>query len=256
MIIASPPGNASAAAGRAIAIGRGCGIMAVNIITESRDRMPITFEQIRENEEIAAYIRKADESLCALGYTEHSFAHVGKVAEQARRILLFLGQDERTAELAAMAGWLHDIGNVINRIDHAQSGAVMAFRILDKLGMPPEETATIITAIGNHDESTAYPVNAVAAALILADKMDVRANRVRNQDMSTFDIHDRVNYSVKRNDVDLQPGEICLRLTIDTNVCAVMDYFEIFMQRMLLCRKAADRLGLRFGLEINGQRML
>lgn len=216
----------------------------------------ITLEQIKQSREIRSYIQKADESLCALGYTEHSFAHVGRVSALAGQILLFLGYDARTAELAMIAGWLHDIGNVINRIDHAQSGAVMAFRILDKMGADPEEVATIITAIGNHDEGTAFPVNPVAAALILADKTDVRANRVRNQDPSTFDIHDRVNFSVKSGEVTLQPGEICLHLTIDTTVCAVMDYFEIFLQRMLLCRKAAEKLGLRFGLEINGQCMM
>ena len=169
---------------------------------------PLNFDDIRQNREIAAYIRKADESLIALGYTEHSFAHVGRVADLARRILLWLGHDPRTAELAAIAGWLHDIGNVVNRIDHAQSGAVMAFRILDKLGFAPDETATVITAIGNHDEGTAFPVNAVAAALIIADKTDVRANRVRNQDMASFDIHDRVNYSVKQSEVLLEPGVI------------------------------------------------
>ena len=132
----------------------------------------------------------------------------------------------------------------------------MAFRILDKLGFPPEETATVITAIGNHDERTAFPVNPVAAALILADKTDVRANRVRNKDLATFDIHDRVNYSVRRSEVRLGAGEILLVLEIDTSVCALMDYFEIFLDRMLLCRKAAEKLGVRFGLEINGQTMM
>lgn len=218
--------------------------------------MSVTFDNIRQNAEIAAYIRKADESLAALGYTEHSFAHVGRAADVARRILLWLGCDARTAELAAIAGWLHDIGNVVNRIDHAQSGAVMAFRILDKLGFAPEETATVITAIGNHDEGTAFPVNAVAAALILADKTDVRANRVRNKDKTTFDIHDRVNFSVKESQVLFEEGVIRLALTIDTDFCAVMDYFEIFLDRMILCRKAAEKLGVRFALFINGQAML
>lgn len=220
--------------------------------------MAITLKQIKESPEINSYIRKADESLCALGYTEHSFAHVGKVSELASGILEQLGYDARTCELAAMAGWLHDIGNVINRIDHAQSGAVMAFRILDNMGADPDEIATIITAIGNHDEGTAFPVNPVAAALILADKTDVRENRVRNRELVTFDIHDRVNFSVKENSVTLDKEEklICLHLTIDTAICPVMDYFEIFMQRMLLCGKAADKLGLRFALEINGQRMM
>ena len=220
--------------------------------------MSITLEQIKASQEINSYIRKADESLSAMGFTEHSFAHVGKVSTLAWRILEVLGYDARTCELAAMAGWLHDIGNVVNRIDHAQSGAVMAFRILDNMGAAPEEIATIITAIGNHDEGTAFPVNPVAAALILADKTDVRANRVRNQDPATFDIHDRVNFSVKANEVTLDaPGkEICLHLTIDTTVCSVLEYFEIFMQRMLLCRRAAEELGLHFSLEINGQKMM
>ena len=161
--------------------------------------MKITFEDVKKNPVVSTYIRKADESLLARGYTEHSFAHVTRVAEDASRILLTLGYDEREAELAKIAGYLHDIGNVINRIDHAQSGAVMAFRILDNMGADPEDIATIITAIGNHDESTAFPVNAVAAALILADKADVRRSRVRNNDISKFDIHDRVNYSVKKS---------------------------------------------------------
>lgn len=219
--------------------------------------MKITFEDVRNNEAVKTYIQKADESLIALGYTEHSFAHVTKVAKIANDILLTLGYSERDAELARIAGYLHDIGNVINRIDHAQSGAVMAFRILDKMGADPEDIATIITAIGNHDESTAFPVNPVAAALILADKTDVRYTRVRNQDFSNFDIHDRVNYSVKESEVWVEKNShIELRLKIDTENCAVMDYFEIFLNRMILCRKAAERLGLQFWLVINGQRLI
>ena len=218
--------------------------------------MQITLQEIKKSEEIKSYIQKADESLSALGYTEHSFAHVGKVSAQASEILTMLGYDERTAELAAIAGWLHDIGNVINRVDHAQSGAVMAFRILDKMGFPPEEVSTIITAIGNHDEHTAFPVNAVAAALIIADKTDVRENRVRSKDMSTFDIHDRVNFAVKKSEVELRDGEILLKLSVDTNVCSVIDYFEIFLERMRLCKRAAQKLGQNFAFEINGQKMM
>ncbi len=219
--------------------------------------MKITFEEIQKSEVIQTYIRKADESLIALGYTEHSFAHVTKVAQLARDILLTLDYSEREAELAQIAGYLHDIGNVVNRIDHAQSGAVMAFRILDNMGADPEDIATIITAIGNHDESTAFPVNPVAAALILADKTDVRYTRVRNQDFSSFDIHDRVNYSVKESVVQVEKGShIELQLKIDTKMCAVMDYFEIFLNRMILCRKAAEKLGLQFWLVINGQRLI
>ncbi|MBR4019143.1 MAG: HD domain-containing protein, partial [Clostridia bacterium] len=161
-------------------------------------------------------------------------------------------------ELAEIAGYMHDIGNVVNRADHAQSGAVMAFRILDHMGMDPEDIADVITAIGNHDEGTARPVSDIAAALILADKGDVRYTRVRNMKKEDFDIHDRVNYSVKKSDliIDAESKTITLVLSIDTEFCAVMDYFEIFMGRMLLCRKAAERLGLQFGIVINEQEIL
>lgn len=219
--------------------------------------MKITFEDIKNNNKINTYIKKADESLTALGYTEHSFAHVTKVAETASYILLELGYDKREAELAKIAGYIHDIGNIVNREDHAQSGAIMAFRILDNLNCDPEDIATIVTAIGNHDEKTAFPVNPVAVALILADKTDVRYTRVRNNDASTFDIHDRVNYSVKKSKVIVNKDDfIELQLKIDTEVCPLMDYFEIFLDRMLLCRKAAEKLGEKFILVINGQRML
>jgi len=218
----------------------------------------IKFEDVRNSEEIKTYIKKADESLIELGYTEHSFSHVGKVANQANTLLLKLGYYERTAELASIAGYMHDIGNVVNRVDHAQSGAIMAFRILDKMGMDVTEIATIISAIGNHDESTAVPVNEVAAALILADKSDVRRSRVRNRDIATFDIHDRVNYSVESSSLTLneESKDIILKLSIDTKICAVMDYFEIFLGRMLLCRRAAAYLKLRFKLVINEVELL
>lgn len=214
----------------------------------------ITYEDIKNSEEVQTYIKKADESLVELGYTEHSFAHVGKVANQAQDILLKLGYGERTAELAKIAGYMHDIGNVVNRVDHAQSGAIMAFRILDKMQMDVDEIATIISAIGNHDESTAVPVNAVAAALILADKSDVRRSRVRNTDTTTFDIHDRVNYSVESSNliIDTENKYSILELKIDTKLFTIMDYFEIFLGRMLLCRRASDFLKLRFKLVING----
>ena len=158
----------------------------------------LTCEDVKNNSAVRTYIQRADESLTALGYTEHSFAHVMHVAETAKYILETLDFPPRTVELARIAGYLHDIGNLVNRIDHSQSGAVMAFRLLDHLDCDPEEIATIVTAIGNHDEGTGQPVNAVAAALILADKSDVRRSRVRNKDMSTFDIHDRVNYAVEK----------------------------------------------------------
>ena len=217
----------------------------------------ITWQDVVNDEAVKTYIKKADESLIALGYTEHSFTHVGRVAQVAGEILTTLGYPEREVELAQIAGYLHDIGNVVNRTDHAQSGAIMAFRILDRMGMEADEISTVITAIGNHDESTAFPVNAVAAALILADKTDVRYSRVRNHDFATFDIHDRVNYSVKESHVTVEKDlHIELNLTIDTSVCAVMDYFEIFINRMVLCRKAAEKLGLKFRLVINGQTIL
>lgn len=220
--------------------------------------MFITYDAVKSNAAIRAYIEKADQSLIALGFTEHSFAHVTLVSENAARILSALGADEKDIETVRIAGYLHDIGNVVNRIDHAQSGAIMAFRLLDNLGADPEQIATIITAIGNHDESTAYPVNAVAAALILADKTDVRCTRVRNKDASTFDIHDRVNFAVKKSSVQIntEKMEICLKLHIDTTICSVTDYFEIFLARMILCRKAAEKLGLKFILRINGQKLM
>lgn len=216
----------------------------------------VTFEDVKNNPDIRAYISKADESLIALGYTEHSFAHVTKVAESAAEILHTLGHSDHEIELVKIAGYLHDIGNIVNRIDHAQSGAVMAFRLLDRMNMPPEDIATIVTAIGNHDESTAFLVNAVAAALIIADKTDVRRSRVRNRSVAQFDIHDRVNYSVTASDVKIAQDSICLELTIEQEYCSVLEYFEIFLTRMLLCRKAAEALGVEFSLVINGQRMM
>lgn len=218
--------------------------------------MQITLEDVRHNRAVNAYIEKADESLIALGFTEHSYPHVLKVADTASKILLALGHSERDAELARIAGYLHDIGNVINRVDHAQSGAVMAFRLLDNMGADPEDIATIITAIGNHDEKTAFPVNSVAAALILADKTDVRRSRVRKQPVEQFDIHDRVNYSVTGADLDITAEAVTLHITIETELCNVLEYFEIFLDRMLLCRRAAAQLGVEFHLVVNGQQMM
>ena len=218
----------------------------------------MTFEEIKNDEAIRTYISQADASLIALGFTEHSFAHVTKVAETAGYILETLGYSDRTVELAKIAGFLHDIGNLVNRVEHSQSGAVMAFRILDKLGFDPAEIALITTAIGNHDEGTGVPVNEVAAALILADKSDVRRTRVRNNDTTSFDIHDRVNYSVTKTEIKINTAKtiIKLKLFIDTDVGTVMDYFEIFLERMILCRKAAEKLGLEFKLIINEQQLL
>lgn len=218
----------------------------------------MTYEQIKQDGAIKTYIRQADASLGALGFTEHSFAHVGRVAEIAGYILETLGYPERTVELAKIAGYMHDIGNVVNRVDHSQSGAVMAFRILDKMGFPAEEIAMIVTAIGNHDEGTGVPVDPMAAALILADKSDVRRSRVRTKEISGFDIHDRVNYSVTNSALKINEShtQVELKLSVDTHFSSVMDYFGIFMNRMILCRKAADKLGLEFKLVINEQQLI
>ena len=218
----------------------------------------ITYEQLKQNEEIRTYIRKADESLNTLGFTEHSFAHVCKVAETAADILETLDFNAHAIEIVKIAAYLHDIGNLVNRVEHSQSGAVMAFRLLDHMDMPAEDIATIVTAIGNHDEGTGVAVNAIAAALILADKSDVRRSRVRNRDFSRFDIHDRVNYSVRQAQLMINEDKsvITLILDIDTAVSSVMDYFEIFLGRMTMCRKAAETLGLHFKLVINGQELL
>lgn len=218
----------------------------------------IRFIDIKNSEEIRTYIKQADISLKAMGFTEHSFAHCTKCAEVAGWLLTELEYSENEIELVKIAAYMHDIGNVVNRADHAQSGAIMAFRILDKMGMNSEAVAAVITAIGNHDEHTAFPVNAVAAALIIADKTDVRRSRVRNRATIHTDIHDRVNYAVESTDLQLDKElkRITLYLTIDTEICAVMEYFEIFISRMILCRKAANYFGYNFKLNINGSALL
>ncbi|MBO5287114.1 MAG: HD domain-containing protein [Clostridia bacterium] len=218
----------------------------------------ITYEEVKSNPAIRAYIKKADESLLALGFTEHSFAHVSLVAERAEYILKELGYPQREIELVKIASFLHDIGNIVNRREHSQSGAVMAFRILDNMNMDPEEIATIVTAIGNHDEGEGEAVNPVAAALIIADKSDVRRTRVRNISPHSFDIHDRVNYSVEKSSLDLNEDKtkIVLSLKIDTSISPVMDYFEIFLNRMVMCKKASKALKLDFGLIINNQTII
>ena len=231
--------------------------MWINNVQENADRFPL-FNRIKQDHDIGVYIKAQNESLQAMGYTEHCFEHVTLVAEKAGYILETLGYDERTVELVKIAGYLHDIGNLVNRDDHSQSGAIMAFRILTELGFPPEEIATITTAIGNHDEKTGQPVNDVAAALIIADKSDVRRGRVRNNDSSTFDIHDRVNYSVKKAELKINEAHtiIKLKLSVDTKFGSVMDYFEIFLERMQLCKKTAKTLGLDFKLMINETQLM
>lgn len=220
--------------------------------------MNFTLEDIKKNEKISMYVKMADKSLASLGYTEHSFAHVGVVAENAGYILATLGYSAHETELARIAGYMHDIGNVVNRINHSQSGAIIAFRLLDNLGMDAADASEIVMAIGNHDEGTGTPVSSIAAALIIADKADVRRSRVRNRDEATFDIHDRVNYSVKESELKINKEHtlIKLKLSIDTHYCSVMDFFEIFMERMVLCRAAAEKLGLRFKLIINEQQLM
>ena len=217
----------------------------------------MTYEQIKVNDAVRTYIMQADASLAALGYTEHSFAHVGRVAEMTGYILTTLGKNDRIAELGRIAGFLHDIGNLVNRVDHSQSGAIMAFRLLDRMDFPPEEISLIVTAIGNHDEGTGVPVNELAAALILADKSDVRRSRVRTKYAADFDIHDRVNYSVTKSELTIDDTHtiVELKLEVDTQFSPVLDYFAIFTNRMLLCRQAAETLGLHFKLTINGQQL-
>lgn len=221
----------------------------------------ITYEYIRRNKDIQTYINYADAALSTIGYTEHSNAHVERAAASAYMILTTLGYEQRTCELAKIAAYMHDIGNVINRIDHAQSGAVMAFRLLDNLGMPANEISLIVSAIGNHDEGTAAPVTPIAAALIIADKSDVRRSRVRSADGAFVpttenlakDIHDRVNYAVEKSSLYFSEDkkEIILDLAIDQKISSIMEYFEIFLDRMKLCRRAAEFLGVQFRLKIN-----
>lgn len=214
----------------------------------------ITLSEIECNEEIRTYIQAGNDCLGTLGYTEHNFAHATKVSRTAGRLCRDLGYDERTCELASIAGFMHDIGNAINRIDHAQSGAVMAFTLLHDLHMPAAEIATVTAAIGNHDEGVGSAISTVAAALILADKSDVRRSRVRPEAKISDDIHDRVNYAVTNAHIQVSEDKesIVLSLTIDQEVCPMIEYFEIFLDRMLMCRSACEFLKVKFQLIING----
>lgn len=218
----------------------------------------ITPKELFSFPETIAYIDAGNDYLGELGYTEHGRAHAKRCGEQAGDILRALQKDERLCELAQMAGYLHDIGNIVNRVDHAHSGGVMAFTYLNKLNMPPEEIALICSAIGYHDEKTAFPVNPVSAALILADKSDVRRTRVRKDAIIATDIHDRVNFAAEGSDlhIDVEKRTCVLDVTINTEICPVMEYFEIFLERMVLCRKAAEHLGLTFELIINDTKLL
>lgn len=217
----------------------------------------LTFDQVKDNPRARIYVRRADEALAQIGYTEHGERHVGLVARIAYNVLKRLGYPDRDAELAAIAGWLHDIGNAVNRDHHAQTGAAMAMQLLADMGMGDPEICSVIGAIGNHHENDGDPVSPIAAALIMADKSDVHRTRVRNADQIKFDIHDRVNYAVVKSflNVDESHKQITLELTIDNEISEVMEYFEIFMTRMQASRKAARYLGARFGLTVNGFRL-
>ena len=218
----------------------------------------ITLKDIKENQELDALIRGAQKQLNAIGYTEHGHRHISIVSKRAGDILEKLGYPERTVELTRIAGYMHDIGNCVNRVDHAHSGAILAYNILKEMGMPIEETTEIMMAIGNHDEKTGTAVSDISAALILADKSDAHRDRVVNKNLSTFDIHDRVNYAVTNADLvmDEKERKITLNLTIDTKICPVLDYFEIFMERTMMCKYAAKYLKIWFELIINDTKLL
>ena len=218
----------------------------------------ITLKDVKENQELDALIRGAQKQLNAIGYTEHGHRHISIVSKRAGDILEKLGYPERTVELTRIAGYMHDIGNCVNRVDHAHSGAILAYEILKEMGMPIEEITEIMMAIGNHDEKTGTAVSDISAALILADKSDAHRDRVVNRNLSTFDIHDRVNYAVTNADLTLDEKErkITLNLTIDTKICPVLDYFEIFMERTMMCKYAAKYLKIWFELIINDTKLL
>ena len=218
----------------------------------------VTFEDVKKNEEVQALIQGAQKQLDELGYTEHSHRHIEIVSRRAGDILEKLGYDKHTVELAKIAGYLHDIGNCVNRVDHAHSGAIMAYNILKEMGMPVEDRTQIMMAIGNHDEATGTAISNISAALILADKSDVHRDRVTNKNLSTFDIHDRVNYAVTNANLELNSEErkVKLNLTIDTKLCPVLDYFEIFMDRTMMSKYAAKYLKIWFELVINDTKLL
>jgi len=218
----------------------------------------VTLEDVKNNPEVQQLILGSQEELNALGYTEHSFRHIGIVSKRAGDVLEILEYDERRVELARIAGYLHDIGNCVNRTDHAHSGAILAYQILKDMGMDAKERSEIITAIGNHDEKTGTAVSDISAALILADKSDVHRDRVVNTNMSTFDKHDKVNYAVTNSNfiISKENRKVILDLTIDTNISPVLDYFEIFMDRTMMSKHAAKFLNIWFELIINDTKLL
>ena len=218
----------------------------------------VTYQEIRENEEVREYISKGNANLGVLGYTDHSVAHCAIVAEEAGKILQVFGYTEHEIELAKIAGFMHDIGNCINRSKHAEYGGLLANEILKEMDMSIRDRVTVISAIGHHDESTGSAMDAVSAALIIADKTDVRRNRVREKEKATFDIHDRVNYAVTESKllIDVEGKTITLNLEIDEKICTMYEYFEIFLGRMMMCRSAAEMLGAKFRLRVNGSKVL
>lgn len=218
----------------------------------------VMLEDVKANETIDSFIQAANDYLGAIGYTEHGYRHASIVSTVAESILASLNYPKRLQELVAIAGYIHDIGNVINRQDHGQSAALIAIHILKKMGLTPDETSLIASAVGNHEEEIGEPVNVVAAALIIADKSDVHKTRVRNKNIISADIHDRVNYAVDRSflKVDKEKKTISLNLNIDTKVAQVIEYFEIFMLRMNMCRRAAKFLDCKFELIINERKLL
>ena len=218
----------------------------------------ITLEEVIKNPEVHAFVEASQKQLEALGYTEHSYRHIGIVSKRTGEILEKLGYDEKTVELGKIAGYLHDIGNCITRVDHAHSGAILAYNILKEMGMDAKDRTEIVMAIGNHDENTGTAVSEISAALILADKSDVHRDRVINTNMSTFDIHDRVNYAVTDANLQIEEKErkIILNLKIDTEICPVLDYFQIFMDRTMMSKYAAKFLNIWFEIVINGTKLL
>lgn len=218
----------------------------------------MTYKEIRKNKEVLAYLKKGNDNLGTMGFTDHSEAHCAVVAERAAQILEKFGYPEREIEMARIAGFMHDMGNAINRHSHAEYGALLASQILEKTDLPLADRVTIVSAIGNHDESTGGAVDAVSAAVIIADKTDVRRNRVRNKEMASFDIHDRVNYAVTEAKLKVNRDKklITLNLQIDENICSMLEYFEIFLQRMLMCRRAAEMLGAKFKMTANGSKIV
>ncbi|MDX2065656.1 MAG: HD domain-containing protein [Fimbriimonadaceae bacterium] len=217
----------------------------------------VTFETVRTHPKVLALVDGANEVMMAMGFTEHGRRHVGIVAEQTGRILTALRHPDRDVELGQIAGYLHDIGNCIARLHHPMHGAAMAFTLLNEMGLPAHEIAPVIGAIGNHEEVTGGPVSAISAALNIADKADVHRARVQNPVYESFDIHDRVNYAVVDSALEVQrvEAEIVLRIEIDTSLASVMEYFEIFLSRMVMCRKSAEKLGMTFALSVNGTRL-